>query len=106
MLTTQEEASRKWCPFVRTATGENRVFSEEGTLFTGRAFQCIGSDCMAWRSLHATHARSGYEEGAGDRGYCGLAGRPESMQLADRMGAARLRRSPMPGPEHLPAERA
>jgi hypothetical protein len=105
MLTTEEEATKKWCPFVRME-GENRVFDANGVLVTGRSFHCIGSDCMAWRSLHAEHPKSSYEEGAADRGYCGLAGRPELLKLADRMTTARLRRSPMPAPEHLPSERA
>lgn len=60
----------KWCPFVRKIV---YYFTDDGTemLASGNRsehgywdrYQCIGPDCMAWRSR-------------GRDGYCGLAGPP------------------------------
>ena len=71
---TEEDARKKWCPFVRWDPG-----SESGDPATNRhgsadhpivasvaAYRCIASDCMAWRNDLA----------APGVGYCGLAGAP------------------------------
>jgi hypothetical protein len=92
MLTTEEEAGTKWCPFVRVE-GENRAYDTEGMLSSGRSFHCIGSYCMAWRTLHVGQGKPGPR----DQGYCGLAGRPEFLKSADALGAPRSRRMAMAG---------
>jgi hypothetical protein len=35
---------------------------------------------MAWRVLHFSHAKTGFEESMHEHGYCGLAGRPEFFE--------------------------
>jgi hypothetical protein len=81
VITTQEEARRKWCPFVRVE-GNNRLFNTatDGFVNTTPAFHCIGPECMAWRVLHFSHAKTGFEESLHEHGYCGLAGRPEFFE--------------------------
>jgi hypothetical protein len=90
MLTTEEEAGTKWCPFVRVE-GENRGYDASGMLSSGRSFHCIGSGCMAWRTLHVADA------GSRAQGYCGLAGRPEFLKTADALSAPRSRRMAVAG---------
>ena len=79
---SEETARKKWCPFVRRATqladnsvSSNREWESEA------GYDCIASDCMAWRWVE-THIK---DEGgdltvmSGDtHGYCGLAGVPGS----------------------------
>lgn len=56
---TEDEAKKKWCPFVRIADIDgalnNRckpVMEERTTV--GQASGCIGSACMAWREIKPT----------------------------------------------------
>ena len=92
-MMTEKEAKQKWCPFVREEV-------MPGEPFMGQP-RCIGSACMAWRTIIETNNRqadSGPPAGDGwDKagpvtgeggfitkrqnwhravGYCGLAGRP------------------------------
>ena len=43
----EDEAKTKWCPFVRTPVG-NR---DQDELRKAAKFPCIGSACMAWRTV-------------------------------------------------------
>jgi len=99
MFSTPEDASKKWCPLVQSE-GESRMFDTEGHFVMGRSLGCVGPNCMAWRTLHAEHARTGYEEGASERGYCGLAGRPEFLKLADRLASSRASGAAARDPVH------
>jgi hypothetical protein len=85
MMLTQEEAMEKWCPFVRLVLTNNdimrpgtptynRTGEAEGPGFKlPKGAACIGSTCMAWRG-YDFHKEFG---GTTQKGYCGLAGRPE-----------------------------
>ena len=114
-MLTEDEAKTKWCPFARViadGTGNfyasgNRVKNHANwpveTKLNPETARCIGSACMAWRSVPAvdTRERALYSRRTGERttaafgddadwrlvnpnepeplpaGYCGLAGRPE-----------------------------
>lgn len=75
MIDTQEDAAKKWCPFVRTVSNSvigNRDNPNDSTLTNfDTASRCIGSACMAWRWSKKSDPRDGDA-----RGYCGLAGQP------------------------------
>jgi hypothetical protein len=80
MLLTQEEATTKWCPMVRSATLITDVDHDE-TAIGGAACNradpyrtyepshCIADICMMWRWFD-----NGLETKV--LGYCGLAGKP------------------------------
>ena len=58
----QEEADKKWCPFVRL----NIEFAPTGSFNRdGGDCCCIGSDCMAWV----------WDCRDTDHGHCGLVGK-------------------------------
>jgi len=68
----EEEAIKKWCPFVRVALGPDNV-TWQGMEYTNRlsptgdkGTNCIGSDCMAWQNGRARN-----------EGGCGLCGARE-----------------------------
>ncbi len=72
MIVTEKQAKGKWCPFARVIHGAGDVPVPANRFSNGQrsaASQCIGSACMVWRWI-----ASGPE-----RGYCGLAGRPEIL---------------------------
>ena len=69
---TEDEAKTKWCPFARVvaashtsrSTARNRVVETaedgdvEGVLIAGLAgAQCVGSACMAWRTIASKAAQ-------------------------------------------------
>ena len=66
MILTEKDAGGKWCPQTMPQTSGD---SSNGP------FQCLASACMAWRWVDETCNASG----EGWKGYCGLAGMPESM---------------------------
>lgn len=95
MLIGESDAKKLWCPFSRVlpdlvvATGTpNRGYQMGGALENCR---CLGSGCAAWRwaaefdGTFNTHLTGPHLETTSktpnlrrsDRGYCGLAGRPE-----------------------------
>jgi len=84
---TEEEAKKKWCPFVRqSATFDGYGLSYNRSANSpSLAAPCIGSACMAWRSVEdewsrraadVEYAHSGRRLAVTSTGYCGLAGRP------------------------------
>ena len=76
-MMTEEEARKRWCPFVRYATRDDGGdYPERAHVVTGNRFlhkpgpgltNCIASGCMAWRWTGFPAERLGY---------CGLAGKP------------------------------
>jgi hypothetical protein len=74
MMTTDDEARTKWCPFAKVGAvnaGVNRILDSDAHNATwqevDRAARCVGSYCMAWQWL---------DENIHYLGYCGLAGKP------------------------------
>lgn len=65
---TEEEAKKKWCPFVRVDSEGNNRSVNIGPHTTDLTV-CVGSACMAWR-----WAGRLIDERV--TGYCGLARRP------------------------------
>ena len=76
MLTTENSAREKWCPFVRIS-GSNRLYNEKTDGFKNapHPYHCIAGECMAWRELHYSHVKGG-DQSLEQHGYCGLAERP------------------------------
>lgn len=89
---TEEEASKRWCPFARyvvthndeiAISSHNRIsgtFTQENPeTLVANVGDCLGSRCMAWRWLlteinpEKTSPDLHYLRG---HGYCGLAGKP------------------------------
>lgn len=72
MILMEKQAKRKWCPFTRVIHSAGDVPVAANRFSNGQrsnASQCIGSACMAWRWIGS----------APERGFCGLAGRPETI---------------------------
>ena len=75
MTLTEEEARKKWCPFV-SMDGHNRIIPYGGAVHTAH---CIASECMAWRWRAEPETTADPETTSilvRERGYCGLAGTP------------------------------
>ncbi len=53
-MITEQEASKRWCPFARVSQFGNRVQTTAGfSLPVGG--ECVGSACMAWEwEMHET----------------------------------------------------
>ena len=75
-MKTPSEARECWCPFYRMTAGINAEGTaewhdnREDKLGVTR---CIAEECMAWRWVHGK-ARENWHDG--DKGFCGLAGKP------------------------------
>ena len=95
MMTTEEQARQKWCPFVRTAWAMNAADDTAALCTANRGNTdndclCIASDCMAWRGAwrkKVTDRSCWDKEELASKptapgkdweriGYCGLAGKP------------------------------
>lgn len=84
MLTSEEEAKGKWCPFGRVYGPEGASLNRGDTGGGHGRSRCIGSSCMSWRWQgwktvgHISIAQDPKEENRdGPRlGFCGLAGEP------------------------------
>ncbi len=78
MITTEKEATEKWCPFIRLAVDGTWAFTNrwEGEPQTDNKLDvvCIASKCMAWRWATPIEIRA---EGTLGLGYCGNAGTPQ-----------------------------
>ena len=85
MYLTEDEAKERWCPMVRFFN-PNHSNALENRWMGGSFDKCIASQCMMWRQYElsdeaklgiqsAEEARIAY--GLTERGYCGLAGKPE-----------------------------
>lgn len=86
MSMTEEDARKKWCPFVRvTEEGVEKSWNRsidqfliDGGKMKAVHTACIASECMAWRWVltekPGRHVPLGVKERV--QGYCGLAGSP------------------------------
>ena len=87
-MITEDEAKTKWCPFARsivsTGGGANRGKDSGGS--PPPHVNCIGSACMAWRRVPKARRDQFVEDlvhatGSSDKGYCGLAGPTDSIDV-------------------------
>ena len=83
MITTEDEARKKWCPHSRRlielrSTFGNPVqgFSANRTTEDKGLGACLGSACMAWRWETYHLDPQDRRRLGGNEGFCGLAGRP------------------------------
>ena len=74
MMHTEEQASEKWCPMVRTSAYYNSDLEtpddcdNRGNVnLTTQSCNCIGSSCMLWNWFENDD-----DEGFEPKGYCGL----------------------------------
>jgi hypothetical protein len=89
---TEQEAYGRWCPMVRvTQIADGTFYTNQGDGAQVGPFlrtMCIGATCMAWRwemELERGEPHDGTVVAAlkianrvrSNRGYCGLAGKPE-----------------------------
>lgn len=54
---TEDEAKKKWCPFVRAQNFQPDGSQNPAVNRPEGNFDCIGSSCMAWRELHPRETR-------------------------------------------------
>lgn len=57
-MMTEEEARKKWCPFVRQSNGPDGTwnrFNAASHVSDLENYTCLGSGCMAWRSAWEEH---------------------------------------------------
>lgn len=88
---TEDDAKTKWCPMFRRSMalspkGSNTIINNRELDPVRRSSNCIGTECMAWRSMNpGSEDIDPAVEDAGTvisfvfvpHGYCGLAGEPE-----------------------------
>jgi hypothetical protein len=90
---TEEEARKRWCPFVRHSNAPEGSWNRcASSSMDPEHYKCIASECMAFRLMPQTyrHTNSGGSyvgtnktngfgvagEPLPRQGYCGLAGKP------------------------------
>jgi len=76
-VTTESEASKKWCPFVRYSGEDGGSYNrhahhEKGIINNPEQCRCIASQCMAWR-WYVDEEGNDLDHSFG--GFCGLAGK-------------------------------
>lgn len=84
-MKTEQEARECWCPFVRYAygAGKNSSGNRTDAADDKQRYNCIASDCMAWRWAEGSPSTDTYLASDGTQcqfpqfGFCGLAGKPE-----------------------------
>jgi hypothetical protein len=83
-MVTEEEAKKRWCPFVRLGlsgrlpSALNRIQDSDNSVAVPFGARCIASECMAFRWLEPPGPRPPDAPERDDRGYCGLSGPPQS----------------------------
>lgn len=78
MLTTEEEATIKWCPHgILNGAGDASVNRDP---YDRGLTRCVGSQCMSWRWVKdplVSFVTNGQQDNTRtEYGYCGLAGKP------------------------------
>ena len=92
-MTTEDEAKTKWCPHAVASHTDPRGGFRKGDEDRDPTFPCLGSACMAWRTVTRLHLKAtgdrleegrAYQERDVERrpsgGYCGLAGKEGQHQ--------------------------
>jgi hypothetical protein len=81
MFLTEAEARTKWCPHAVASHTDPRRGFRKGHVFDDNCFACIASGCSQWRAALKPVYDDGQPCGTAptDKGYCGLAGRPEGQ---------------------------
>ena len=91
---TEKEAETKWCPYsrpvYRAKLGDcgfqpgNRDIGEDANVILRPVVNCIASQCAMWRWVAEHDGTFSYtfesrmpNFRASDKGYCGVAGKPE-----------------------------
>ena len=78
---TEDEAKKKWCPHGRGLDSYSETVSHNRYTDGKPVTLCIGSECMAWRTIKGQVPVPADEVGSykyvnANGGYCGLAGKP------------------------------
>lgn len=101
MITSERSAAKKWCPFVRQTWGKRNECVGGWSTTGDPAFNvaviertdpsiehrcpCIGSSCMAWRTIALVPAADQAISKQDRVGYCGLAGPPLTVAQAEEL---------------------
>lgn len=91
MLLTEKEAAEKWCPHARVANNATAPNRSADQRHVREQAMCIGSRCTQWRwRMIDDPKRSGPGDRMlrlvpTDRGYCGIAGKPDEARIDERM---------------------
>lgn len=82
MMLTENEASKKWCPEIRTGlihgiAVNHHIDMEPKGQGVYDETRCIGSGCMMWRWKYREDGRAAIQNSDGSKlGFCGKAGIP------------------------------
>lgn len=85
MFLTEAKARKTWCPHAVASHTDPRRGFRKGHVFDDDCFACIASNCSQWRVAlkpvyeHADGSGKLIGTAPTDKGYCGLAGRPEGQ---------------------------